>query len=79
MSRAEKIIKLGNAIRSFRGSAFRTKWIRSPQPHRAHNVVKWLHALGHQPELIKAEMELICAFQSQVQLDAWLQKLGGAA
>lgn len=79
MSRAEKIKKLGNAIRAFRGSTFGKKWIRTPQPHRAHQVVKWLDALGHQPELIKAEMERICAFESRTQCDAWLSELGGAS
>jgi len=76
MTRAKKIMKLGNAIRNFRGAVCNGSWIRSPQPHRARDVVRWLAALGFPP---KPELERICGFKTRDEMDAWLKELGGAA
>ena len=76
MSKAEKIRKLANAIREYRGQNDRGRWIQSPRPHKARSVVKWLAALGHRPELIQAEMELIITFKTLEEFDAWIRELG---
>lgn len=79
MSRAEKIRKLANAIREYRGLNRGGQWIQHPRPHKAHSIVKWLDALGHHPELIRAEMELIQAFKTLEEFNVWMRELANPA
>ncbi len=75
MSRAEKIRKLGNSIRRWRGLAFGKKFIIAPQPNAALDVVKHLDALGHPVEVIKAEMRIIAGFQKMAEFENWIRDL----
>jgi len=82
MTRAEKIQKLANAIRAFRGlreagvSADKPgTWILPPQRHKAHAVVRWLDRLGFTPDQIRAEMEKIVGFRNKIAFGAWLRQL----
>ena len=79
MSRAEKIRKLVNAIKNFRGCKVGEKFVRAPQPHAAHRVVKWLDALGFDVEEIKAHMVVICTLESYEQFYAWVKTLSQPA
>ena len=75
MSRAEKIRKLGNAVRRWRGLAYGGKFIHAPQANAALDVVKALDRLGHPPLVIKAEIKLIAGFQQVTQFEAWIRDL----
>lgn len=75
MSRADKIHKLANAIRRWRGLAYGKNFRVPPSPAAAMDVVKWLDKLGHPVEVIKAEMQLIAGFQKIADFEAWIQDL----
>ena len=75
MSRAEKIQKLGNAIRAFRGCRRGEQWVTSPKPDAANRVVKYLAALGMNVEEQKSAFSQIINFQTFPELDAWIVKL----
>ena len=63
MTRTERIKKLANAVKAYRGACHvvtlggdaAAKWIRAPQPDRRFEVVKWLNRLGRTPEQINAD------------------------
>jgi hypothetical protein len=68
MTRNEKIKKLANAIRAYRGvtsspaGAVKTEWIRSPQPHKRPDIVRYLLALGRTKEQIEQDAVAIDGF-----------------
>lgn len=51
MTRAEKIKKLANAIKEYRGSTDGVggPWIRHPKPSALSRVISWLQKLGVEP------------------------------
>ncbi|HEX3890702.1 MAG TPA: hypothetical protein VHX90_07615 [Verrucomicrobiae bacterium] len=75
MSRSEKIKKLANAIREFRGCKQGDVWVRSPRPHSGIRVVNYLAALGFDREKQMAEFNRIVGFKSFDELNGWLRDL----
>lgn len=82
MTRAEKIKKLANAIKEYRGSYRKeptkdnpdaVKWIRGPKPHEIIRVKLWLSKLrvNVTPELISR----IDGFKSKDEFFSFLQEL----
>lgn len=79
MNRAEKIKKLANAIRAWRGLARNGKFIHAPQPAAAIRAVKWLESLGHSAPVIQTEINLIASFKTVDEFEAWMRKLQAPA
>jgi hypothetical protein len=75
MSKIEKIRKLSNAIRRFRGLSQNGKFIHAPQSNAAIDVVKWLDRLGHPAEIIRGEIQLIAGFKKITEFEAWIREL----
>ena len=77
MTRTERINKLANAIKAYRGSynPETKKWIRPPQPDKRANVIKWLHSLAHHPNVITAELNIIDGFKNHDEFRNWIKKL----
>lgn len=75
MSRAEKIRKLVNAIKAFCGCKVGDKFLRTPQPHAARRVVKWLDDLGFTVAEVNAQFGKIVSFSSYEELNAWVRGL----
>ncbi len=73
MSRLEKIKKLANAIRRYRGAYHpeSKKWIRAPKPKEAIHVTRWLKNLGVGTEL----MAKINGFKTQDEMRVWILEL----
>lgn len=74
MTRTEKITKLANAIRDYRGAfhADTGVWIRGPQYMAASRVIRWLERLGVNA---KDGMEAINGFRTLDQFRAWMKQL----
>lgn len=74
MSRAEKIQKLGNAIRSYRGlkSLSTGKWSVPPKTGARLGVAKWLAALGLD---VPSSMEKIDGFKTVSEFNSWISSL----
>ena len=75
MSRNEKINKLGNAIREYRGTynPVTLKWKRQPKPHLADRLLRWLERLGvDEPIVALADIQ---EFKDFDQMRDWLSKL----
>ena len=75
MSRVEKIKKLGNAIREFRGLKHGNQFICTAKPRASLRIVKWLRALGHDERLICAEIQIIKGFKTTAEFHAWIRDL----
>lgn len=74
MSRADKLHKLANAIRDYRGAfhADTGVWIRGPKYAAASRVIRWLESLGiNTNEGLKA----IRDFRTLDEFRAWFRKL----
>ena len=78
MTRIQKISKLANAIRAYRGmfrpcrSGSKKSWIRNPQPSVRKRIVLWLERL----HLDVAESLLkIDGFESFDEMRSWLNSL----
>lgn len=72
MTKSEKLHKLANAIKDYRGShdgSIKPKWIRAPQPHAEARVRRWLGELNLNAE---DELPLIRAFASKEVFLTWL-------
>jgi len=83
MSKAEKIHKLANAIKDFRGctstplGAVKVNWIRSPRPDRLTKVVKLLGELGCDAGQTKQAVEDILKFKTLDDFNNWIKALHG--
>lgn len=75
MNRNEKIKKLANAVREFRGSYVPStgQWIRTPKPDKKERVIFWLQQL-HREDVPK-DFALICNFRSYDDFNAWIGAL----
>ncbi len=74
LTRTEKIQKLANAIRGYRGryDLQTGKWLERPKPTEGRRVVDWLMRLKLD---VKESIKLIQSFTQYEQLDAWLCSL----
>lgn len=74
MNRNQKIAKLANAIRDYRGMINNKtgKWIHPPKPVEMLRVQRWLTALGLD---VIAGIHLVDNFQSFDQFNKWLNTL----
>ena len=74
MSRADKIKKLANAIREYRGlrEPGTGRWIATPKPDAGPRVVKWLTELG-----LNAQVGFvrINSFTKVSEFHNWLKQL----
>jgi hypothetical protein len=75
MTRNQKLTKLGNAIREYRGvySAHTGKWRRPPKPEKVEGILKWLERLGI-PEPIPLLSD-IQEFKDFDEMRDWLRRL----
>jgi len=74
MSRAEKLSKLRNAIRSYRGLKSTTsgKWQRPPNPGAKLAIKKWLVAL-EMP--VEETLNKIDSFKLVSEFNSWISSL----
>ncbi len=74
MTRPQKIQKLANVVKEYRGSCDeRTgKWMRPPRPHAAQRILVWLERLKLPPE---PTMERINGFAHVSEFRAWIQSV----
>lgn len=75
MSRYDKLKKLGNAIREYRGSyhARSGKWIQPPRPEAVARVLRWLAELKiEEPIVALAEIQQFKTFD---EMRAWLRNI----
>lgn len=74
MTRTEKIKKLSNAIKTWRGSWDNVtgKWVRPSQESAKERVAHWLYQLGLD---VQAELSRIEKFPTHVEFHAWLKEL----
>lgn len=79
MTMAERIQKLGRAIKRYRGSTRgsgeNVVWVRGPQVARRGDIVRHLLALGRSKEQINADGRAIDGFKSVPEMAAWLDDL----
>jgi hypothetical protein len=75
MTRNEKLKKLGNAIREYRGVYYSHtgKWKRPAKPEKEGNILIWLERLGIQePMPMIADIQ---EFKNFDQMREWLSRL----
>lgn len=77
MNRAQKIHKLSNAIREFRGLGKSqdgkiTEWTFPPRPSALPRVKAWLLRLRLD---VPESLEKIASFKTIVEFRAWIEKL----
>ena len=84
MTRSERIHKLANAIKCYRGSYHpqTKKWISAPQPHKRADIIKWLeslrqfkHITGIDQDQIQKDLASIDGFQNFDEFRNWISKL----
>ena len=74
MSRTEKLAKLRNAIRSYRGLKSTTtgKWQQPPNPSAKLAIKKWAEALGRP---VEETINKIDSFKLVSEFNAWISSL----
>jgi hypothetical protein len=74
MSRAEKIKKLGNAIREYRGQFHprSEKWIYTPKPAALERVKAWVSRLGLD---VQESVQRVNGFKSFAEFHNWISSL----
>lgn len=80
MTRAEKLRKLGNAVREYRGVYLphTGKWVRPPNQGKAKNILYWLDRLGV-PEADRGwALKDIQEFKSYDEFRAWMRTADAA-
>ena len=74
MSRDERINKLANAVREYRGvtDARTGAWVQTPKPKAELRVARWLEELG-----IDADegISMIRSFKTFTEFRSWLKSL----
>lgn len=80
MSRADKIRKLCNAIRMYRGAtatapdADKVKWVRTPQPSQLNKIEELLMALGLNTDERGIAIGEIDAFKYRSDFEEWIKE-----
>ena len=79
MNLNEKIRKLANAVKAYRGisdhrpdSSGKIHWRTTPKPASQPQVVKWIEKLGLDPE---KTMDQVHGFKNLQEFDEWLKAL----
>jgi hypothetical protein len=74
MSRNERIKKLANAIREYRGRWHpqRKKWVETPNPARRAGVIRWAGELGLSQEMVLLNAD---GFQTMDEFDRWIRDI----
>lgn len=73
VSRNERLHKLGNAIRDYRGAkGVHGKWIRPPTPSARLRVCRWLDDLKIDRDQAMAAID---GFKTREEFDAWMRGL----
>jgi hypothetical protein len=84
MTRSERINKLGNAIKLYRGiyNSETGKWIRPPQPNKRADVERWLNTLRigkyyHHPdkEQVVKDLARIDGFKTRTEYAEWIKTI----
>lgn len=81
MNRNEKLRKLGNAIRAYRGATStqpgdpNPKWIRSPQMDKVKRIQELLIALGFWPAEGVEAIDKIDNFKTIPEFEKWMKGL----
>jgi translation initiation factor 2 alpha subunit (eIF-2alpha) len=81
MTRSERIQKLSNAIKAYRGltatppGAVKVVWKYKPQINRRQDIVRHLLALDRSHEQIELDAKAIDAFQTVEQFQKWIRSL----
>lgn len=75
MTRGQRLSKLGNAIREYRGRYYEStgKWIQRPKPTVRPKIEKWLKSLGLD---VDESMKAIDGFKNFPEYHAWMAKAG---
>lgn len=74
MTRSQKIQKLANAVKDYRGSYDEKTgvWMRHPKTTAVHRVMNWLERLNIP---VEPAMEIIRNFKHKREFDAWIRTL----
>ena len=74
MTRSEKLNKLGNAVKAYRGSydPASKRWIFPPNPAKRKNIVAWLTRLGRNHAQIESDALKIDGFKNRTEFYQWL-------
>lgn len=81
MTRSEKIHKLANAIRDYRGGtssqpgAVKVVWKHAPQPHKLKRIRELLGLLQYDLEEQDFFVKQIDGFKTYAEFDVWIGKL----
>jgi len=80
MTRSERIKKLANAIKAYRGTTVpapggKTKWLRAPQLARRSDITRHLLALGCSQDEVELDAMMIDSFNQVSQFEAWIKSL----
>lgn len=72
MTRYEKLHKLSNAIKEYRGKKNEAtgKWIDQPKPSARKRVERWLAELGMNPA---SEIQRIDGFKTYAEFFTWIK------
>lgn len=74
MSRNERIKKLANAIREYRGrwNPQIKKWVQPPNPARKAGVIRWAGELGLHQDMVLLNVE---GFATMDEFDRWIRDI----
>lgn len=80
MNKAEKIRKLGNAVRSYRGRFWnlpegKIKWVETPQPHKMKRILELLALLQFDQEEQDSAVFRIDGFKSIDEFHVWIKAI----
>jgi len=78
MTRSQRISKLSNAIKAYRGRHVpapggKRKWLHSPQLARRADIVRHLVELGRTQEQIELDAMMIDSFSHVSQFEQWIK------
>lgn len=74
MTRSDRIRKLANAVKEYRGR-FHTptgKWLQPPKPDAKERIVHWLTILNLD---VESNLKLIDGFKAKTEYEAWIATL----
>jgi len=76
MTRAEKLKKLGNAVKEWRGMSANGKWLIRPNENAVFRVDRWLKELGFTDDIKRADtVSMLSEFKKWEDYYAWIKTL----